>query len=625
MKNEKAHSLTALALGLGLALLAVWAMSSKNSTVDAASPAELHVCPTDCAYSSIQDAVDAASDGDTIKVAAGTYDTVVTLGTYTQVVIIYKSVTIQGGYTTAFTEPPDPAGNPTILDAQGQGRVIAATGELTSINPTIAGLHITGGDASGFGGAVAGGDAGGGVYALGAAVTISDCTIYSNTASTVGRGLGGGVYAYSGTITLAGNTVSNNTASTAGQGYGGGVCAESAAITLTGNTVSNNTASTASVIDGKGVGGGICVLSGQATLSGNAVQGNTADTGKRGLGGGIALADGDFALSGNIVQSNTASAAGTGYGGGIYLADGDFALSDSTVQSNTASTAGGGCGGGIALANGDFALSGNTIQNNTASTAGAGYGGGIQLDTGDITFEDNTVQLNVASTITNGQGGGLAMWYSNATLSRNAILSNTATLNAGANGQGGGLFAQSCLTLTNNIVADNHASFQGSGLWIGGSAGDPSDGRLLHTTITGNRGSASAIHVDGYTTLAFTNTIIAIPSIAGIAATAPSTVTLETTLWHGDGSWIWWPSKVTTSNDVTGDPAFIDPSGWDYHLGAGSAAVDRGLDTGVGTDIDGDQRPIDGDCNGTAAADIGADESPCQCYIHLPLALRQFP
>jgi hypothetical protein len=175
MKNKKARSLTALSLGLGLAILGVWAISSNSLTVGAAPPAELRVCPTDCTYSSIQDAVDAASDGDTIKVAAGTYDTVVTLGTYTQVVLVYKSVTIQGGYTTAFTEPPDPAGNPTILDAQGKGRVIVAFGEGTPITPTIAGLHITGGDASGSRGGIGGHDAGGGVYVLQAAVTISDC------------------------------------------------------------------------------------------------------------------------------------------------------------------------------------------------------------------------------------------------------------------------------------------------------------------------------------------------------------------------------------------------------------------------------------------------------------------
>jgi hypothetical protein len=232
------------------------------------------------------------------------------------------------------------------------------------------------------------------------------------------------------------------------------------------------------------------------------------------------------------------------------------------------------------------------------------------------------VQLNVASAITTGVGGGLYVSSGSATLSGNTILRNTATLNPTATGQGGGLLVfGSVFTLTNNLVADNHANTQGSGLWIGGSAWYPSDGRLLHTTIADNRGIVPGVHVDNYTTLAFTNTIIAGHAMVGIAAAAGSTVTLETTLWYGNGAWTLGPGAVTSYNNVTGDPAFANPAGWDYHLTAGSPAIDAGLYAGVDGDIDGDQRPADGDVDGTATVDIGADEfTPPRIY--LPVVLR---
>jgi hypothetical protein len=109
----------------------------------------------------VQAAVDAASDGDVIKVATGVYTDVSARpapagyqgapasGLITQVVYISKTVTIRGGYTSAFTEPPNPEANPTTLDAQGQGRVLLIAGV---ISPTAEGLRITGGDATGLGG-----------------------------------------------------------------------------------------------------------------------------------------------------------------------------------------------------------------------------------------------------------------------------------------------------------------------------------------------------------------------------------------------------------------------------------------------------------------------------------------
>lgn len=73
---------------------------------------------------------------------------------------------------------------------------------------------------------------------------------------------------------------------------------------------------------------------------------------------------------------------------------------------------------------------------------------------------------------------------------------------------------------------------------------------------------------------------------------------------------------ISGTNPLDGDPRFVDPAGGDYHLGAGSAAIDVGVDAGVTIDIDGDPRPL-------GLPDIGADEYVV-ARIRLPLILRNY-
>jgi len=361
---------------------------------------------------------------------------------------------------------------------------------------------------------------------------------------------------------------------------GGGVYVVIATATISKTWVFNNIADY--------YGGGLFLRYSDATLSGNIISGNTAGE----YGGGLSLWDSGATLSGNVVADNSSSD-----GGGLSLWESDATLSGNTVSGNSANRR----GGGLLLYDSDATLTNNVVVDNQATD----HGGGLLLYSSDATLNGNTVSDNISHF----HGGGLHLWYGTVTLDGNVVSGNT------TDDYGGGLYLHSSdATLTNNVIADNQAGINGSGVYVRSSSP-----RMLHTTIARNSGGdGSGIRVAESSTVALTNTIL-VNHTAGVVVESGSTATLESTLWHGNGTDWSGAGTINSNNDLTGDPAFVNPGASNYHIGPGSAAIDEGVDAGVEEDVDGEVRPQG------AAPDLGADElfvlitSRVTTYVYDPL------
>jgi hypothetical protein len=279
----------------------------------------------------------------------------------------------------------------------------------------------------------------------------------------------------------------------------------------------------------------------------------------------------------------------SGTGGGVYVGHGQTLLEDNRVISNTAET-----GGGVALVAGSATLSGNTIASNTAQ-----IGGGVGTSS-RITMVNNTILGNTALA-----GGGMYVLYSSqADLQSNIFQANQALGDQPEDG-GGGLWVglSGPVTLTNTIVNHNQATHRSPGILI-----HSSDVRLLHATIAGNRGGTGAgIELYG-STAALTNTIV-VSHTVGITLPAGRAITLNGILWFGNGTDMGGGGVYTITNEYSGNPAFAADG---YHINAGSAAINRGVNAGLSVDVDGDPR--------LSPPDLGADEYVLKSYM--PIIFR---
>ncbi|MGD2164533.1 MAG: choice-of-anchor Q domain-containing protein, partial [Anaerolineae bacterium] len=594
----------------------------------------------------VQAAIDKSVAGDEILVAVGRYT-----GTSGTVALITRSLSLEGGWNSTFTEY-NPTANPTILDAERAGPVIVLRGPLTvpAITPTIEGFVITRGDGTGVSDCMASpfGGCGGGVFGTNTIPQIVDSVITNNIATISGVGFGGGVHLQGGlsgalisgtsilsnaaafspttaisgfgggvslhnvTATLQGNVISGNLAAT-GEGYGGGVHLYRSGGWLYTNTIHHNVASSAGLATNLGFGGGVCLWqslpphAAPPTLESNDFHGNVASQGGAGAGGAVGLLNAGVLITDNLIISNTAAldSGQVGNGGGIFGNDGSvWNIINNRIVGNVAATQGRGFGGGLQLQNAQINVVGNLVADNVttlAATDTSARGGGMNLLGCSGSVRHNTIRGNVTglfSTI-EGWGGGISIVDTPVALESNVIVGNTATR------WGGGvrILRASWVTMTNNVIGRNTAQAHGGGVHVLGEATAPASALLIHNTVANNADGlgAEGVYASGASEVTMVNNIVVSHEV-GIGTAGPSsTIMADYTLFSGN-SGSDTSGAVTSTNPLLGAPVFLDPTNDDYHLALRSRAINAGVDTGLSVDIDGDARPLG------LAADVGADE-----------------
>ncbi len=533
-------------------------------TLLAANAATLRVDADDgSAYPSISAAISAASSGDTVEIAAGTWEECLDTGG--------RSLTLRG------------VGDETILDSGACGwGLIVDNGEAVSLED----LSLTGSGARGIYAAYStvsltrvllsglgnGSAYGGALESYGSALHFTDCRFEGNT------GLyGGALYvAWSSTLRDSGSTYTSNSAA----GDGGAIYTYAYdTVTLSGVTMTDNVAA-------GGGGAWLAAWDSGITVEDSTFSGNEAG----GNGGALYLyaVDPDATFSGTRFEANAAG----GSGGALELEwYTSVALEDCALVGNTAAS-----WGGAVFA---YALDALSVTNSRLCANEAGYGGalGIQWTTQD-TLRNSILVENSAV-----QGGALYRYASGAgVIENNTLVANTSS------DWGSALYAgwYAYGTFTNNLVVS-------SGEGTGAYAADPYDHGYTTFTYDGWHdndpqdvgGYFYASEDDGH--------VWGDPLFVGWSANGDCE---DDDLRLGSGS----PMRDA------GDPAVLDPDGGRSDIGAwggpGAPVEDQdgdGLDTTEDCDdtnaeisplaaerCDGLDNDCDGEVDGEGAADRSA-------------------
>jgi parallel beta-helix repeat protein/predicted outer membrane repeat protein len=526
-------------------------------------------------YPTIQGAIDASVNGDTVIVKPGTY--------VENIDFLGKDIVVKS------SDGPDvtviDGGNPSNPDLGSVVRFMKQEGPRT----VLAGFTVTNGKgmyieySSGHWGYF-----GGGIYCFSSSPTIKDNIIKRNFADRSG----GGIYMEIYSPIITGNLITQN-ASYRGSGI---ACYKSDA-TIRKNTITDN----AWIQGGNTRGGGIhCVFS-NVEITCNNITGNAADYG----GGGIYVDYSNPVIANNKIENNE-SYFGSG---GILCNSASPIITDNEIRNNKSGALY--CYGSI------LTITNNIIEGNTSYWSVGGVKG-----EGDLI--NNVIRDNSAA----GDIGGVE-WYGGI-VSKNVIMNNSAK-------NSGGLRCFGSM-VTGNIIANNSAKVNGGGvecnknsvlvnnLIHGNTAGNNGGGILRkNTTITifnnvvaqnsaGKRGGA--LHSENKASTIIVNSIFwnnDAPIGPEIGLVKNSVLSIRYSDLEGGQSAVevlgsstlnWGPGMIDS------DPLFVDADNGDFHLTFNSPCRGSGDNSAVEElyDFEGDPRIYQG------TVDMGADEFHTHLY-----------
>jgi len=422
----------------------------------------------------IQAALDAAHDGDTIHVGPGTFAGGLTIAKSVRLVGSgARSTLIRGGETVVTIGTFGATVEPTVLISG-----VTITGGISRSSPLSAAW-------TGEEGVIA---LGGGVeipsnadFSGGATVTIADSVIRGNRVAPARTVPSGGAACPDGPCPFA--------------LAGGGGIDNWGTLTLANTTVADNkvgTASGLSALASDADAGGIMSWQGSLILEDSTVSGNQA--GATAPNGRFAEAGGIFALGGSLTMTHSA------------VIDNRASLEASLPDSVDLAAIGGGMhiGGGVSTA----AISGTTISRNTLSmTNTVGYGnafsGGIHSDIetelhGDVIADNHVISTSLVDSASVAFGDSGAGELLSGTMTDTRFSGNSVTVRS--SGVFAGAIAGAVVfrgTLRNVVITDNHivvsAPIGGVFAAGGGLVEDWGGVSLIDSSVSRNSAEASGL------------------------------------------------------------------------------------------------------------------------------------